>query len=1032
MYLNCKTYYSYRYGTYSTKELVDAGVSAGATALAITNINSTADAWDFVKYCQESSIKPIVGVEIRNRDNLLYILIAANNSGLLWIHQFMSAHFIESKDFPSGNELEAFTFFDKPADGFVIYPLIEHLPSTEPKDTKVVRGKAKWQKLLEEKKIEEDFPEVKKNTDRLNERLAKLKDNERIGIKPSELNKLFSIPVDQYLDKLVIRVPVTIQDKMRFNLHRLLRSVNYNCLLSMLPPSSQCDADEIMMSSKDILKKHEAYPTLIAATESLVKACNISVDFSTDKNRKSFGGSEADDRQLLEKLAVGGLADRYGKKNKVATARLKKELKIINDLGFNSYFLINWDIIRYAKSRGYYTVGRGSGGNSIVAYCIGITDVDPVELNLFFERFLNPHRSSPPDFDLDFSWTDRDDVMDYIFKRYGSRHVSLLGAITTFKSDSCIRELGKVFGLSDAEIKVLQRSGQPLNSIEAYVMQYSRLMRGFPNISSVHACGILITDAPIHQYTATFLPPKNLATSQIDMFIADGIGINKFDILSQRGLGHIRTSLELIKKNKGQQINIHDFDNFRKDENVKKQIREANTIGCFYIESPAMRGLLTKLKCDDYLTLVAASSIIRPGVAQSGMMREYILRYHNRDAVKYLHPLFQEHLSETFGVMVFQEDVIKIAHYFAGLDLGEADILRRAMTNAKYRARNEFALVEKKFFSNCKDLGYTDQLAKEVWRQMESFAGYSFNKAHSASFAIESYMSLYLKTYFPQEFMVSVINNFGGFYSRELYFIELMKCGGKVNEPCINTSEEYTIIKGDEVYIGFVHIKKLEGRFMEFLLEERQQNGPYINIQDFIERTKVTKEQVTILVSAGCFRFTGKSKKRLLWEANFLQGKNKNRIPAAISLFADKPVEFKMPPEIDFDHPLDNIHDQLETFGFSTGNPFALVDDEPEKYIYARMLKDYIGKYITVLIYFIAHKQAITVKDEAMSFGTFIDLEMNWIDTVHFPDSIKKYPIEKDGFYRARGKVTEDFGVCSLEVNFMEKVGYKVRNYAGL
>lgn len=1032
MYLNSKTYYSYRYGTYATKELVDAGSLAGATSLAITNINSTADAWDFVKYCQEASIKPIVGVEIRNGDILLYILIAANNEGLLWIHQFMSDHFIASKNFPSGKELDDFTFFKSPADGFVIFPLNEHQPTTEPKDDKVVRGKIKWQKLLNEKKTAEDFPEIKKNSERLLERLSNLKFNERIGIKPSELNKLFGISIEQYAGKMVVRTPVTVQDKRRFNLHRLLRAIDSNCLLSKLPVEAQCEPDEVMISIKEIVTAFSSYPTILTATENLINACNISIDFAADKNKKTFTGAIEDDRVLLEKLALGGLADRYGKKNKIAQARLKKELKIINDLGFNSYFLINWDIIRYAKSRGFYTVGRGSGGNSIVAYCIGITDVDPVELNLFFERFLNPHRSSPPDFDLDFSWTDRDDVMDYIFKRYGTKYVSLLGAITTFKSDSCIRELGKVFGLSDDEIKVLQRSGQPTNSIEGYVIQYARLMRGFPNISSVHACGVLITDAPIHQYTTTFLPPKGLPVSQIDMFIADAISINKFDILSQRGLGHIRTALELIKKNKGQQINIHDFDNFRKDERVKKQIREANTIGCFYIESPAMRGLLMKLKCDEYLTLVAASSIIRPGVAQSGMMRAYIERYHNRDKVQYLHPLFEEHLSETFGVMVFQEDVIKIAHYFAGLDLGEADILRRAMTNAKYRARNEFALVEKKFFSNCKELGYTDELTKEVWRQMESFAGYSFNKAHSASFAIESYMSLYLKTYFPQEFMVAVINNFGGFYSRELYFIELMKCGGKVNEPCINTSDEYTNIKGDEVYIGFIHIKRLENKFMELMLEERQRNGPYLSIQDFIERTKVTKEQVTILVSAGCFRFTGKSKKRLLWEANFLQGKNKNRIPAAISLFEEKPIEFKMPPEIDYDHPIDNIHDQLETFGFSTGNPFALVDDDPGKYVYARMIKDHIGKQITVLIYFIAHKQTTTIKDEAMSFGTFIDPEMNWIDTVHFPDSIKKYPIEKDGFYRARGKVTEDFGVCSLEVSFMEKVGYKVRDYAGL
>src|SRR4051812_16171699 len=251
-----------------------------------------------------------------------------------------------------------------------------------------------------------------------------------------------------------------------------------------------------------------------------------------------------------------------------------------------------------------------------------------------------------------------------------------------------------------------------------------------------------------------------------------------------------------------------------------------------------MRQLLKKLRCDDYITLVAASSIIRPGVASSGMMREYIYRYQHRDKIRYLHPLFQEHLSETFGVMVFQEDVIKIAHYFAGLSLAEADVLRRAMSG-KYRFNNQFRLIREKFFLNCKEIGHTDELAAEVWRQMESFAGYSFNKAHSASFAVESYMSLYLKTYYPREFMVAVINNFGGFYSRELYFLELLKTGASIKQPCVNNSDLYTNIKGDEVYVGFIHVKRLESKLIELIIEERKANGLYLQLQDFIERTNV-------------------------------------------------------------------------------------------------------------------------------------------------------------------------------------------------
>jgi DNA polymerase-3 subunit alpha len=468
---------------------------------------------------------------------------------------------------------------------------------------------------------------------------------------------------------------------------------------------------------------------------------------------------------------------------------------------------------------------------------------------------------------------------------------------------------------------------------------------------------MLITEEKITNYATCFMPPKGFTGVQVDMFTAEDIGINKFDILSQRGLGHIKECLSLIKKNKGVDINIHDFKKFRNDELIKKQIREANTIGCFYIESPAMRQLLKKLHCDDYITLVAASSIIRPGVAQSGMMREYIYRYHNRDKIKYIHPLFEEHLGETFGVMVFQEDVIKIAHYFAGLTLGEADILRRAMSG-KYRNNNRFFMMKKKFLSSCKEIGHPDELAHEVWRQMESFAGYSFNKAHSASFAVESYMSLYLKTYFPKEFMVAVINNFGGFYSRELYFLELLKTGGEIKAPCVNNSDEYTNIRGNEAYVGFIHIKGLQSKLVETILEERNANGPYLHLQDFIERTNTGLEQLNTLISVGAFRFTGKSKKSLLWEANFLQKKNQPQLHVGQPLFEDEPLQFSLP---EFkDNPLDDLYDEMEILGFTLSNPFGLVDDNSGNYTLSKGQNNCRGFSRGIGIEFLIYRKACT------------------------------------------------------------------------
>lgn len=984
MYLNCKTYFSFRYGTFSTRQLVDAAVERGVAALALTNINTTCDAWDFVQYCQEAGIKPVTGVEIRNGDTLLYILLAATSKGMTWINQFLSSHLLEGKPFPVPGEEQL--FFPDTWDGFVVYPFGAKAP-------------------------------------------ASLRPNERIGVLPSELTRLFGIDLRLHADKFVVRQPVTFQDKAHHSLHRLLRAIDRNCLLSKLPAEVEASPEETFLPPSLLLEKFRGYAFIVTNTYKLFDACHIEMEFHTDKNKRAFSASPEDDKILLSKLATDGFLARYGRKNRKAEERLKKELKIIDDLGFNAYFLINWDIIRYAQSRGFYYVGRGSGANSIVAYCLRITDVDPIELNLYFERFLNPHRTSPPDFDIDFSWTDRDEVIDYIFKRYGKNHVALLGSYSTFQRDAIILQLGKVFGLPMEEIKMLQRTMQPQDKIQRLILQYGALMKNFPNNLSIHPCGMLISEASIYNYATLFMPPKGFPTAQMDMFVAENIGMNKFDILSQRGLGHIRESLRLIRENRGIDIDIHAFDKFRHDDAVRRRIRDADTIGCFYIESPAMRQLLKKLRCDDYITLVAASSIIRPGVAQSGMMREYIYRYHNRDKITYLHPLFEEHLGETFGVMVFQEDVIKIAHYFAGLDLGEADILRRAMSG-KYRSNNQFQLIREKFFSSCRKIGHPDALAAEVWRQMESFAGYSFNKAHSASFAVESYMSLYLKTYYPKEFMVAVINNFGGFYSRELYFLELLKTGGRIQAPCVNRSDEYTNIHGDEVYTGFIHIKGLQAKLVETILEERRMNGPFLHLQDFIERTNVGLEQLNTLVSVGAFRFTGKSKKQLLWEANFLQKKNQPELHAGPALFEEPPLEFSLPKLEDYH--LDDLYDEIEILGFTLSNPFALVDDDPSNYVRSRDLGRHHNKIVTVLAYFIARKHVMTKHNDEMFFGTFVDADLDWIDTVHFPDTAKAYPLHTGGFYRMTGKVVEDFGVYSLEVQKMVRVGYKQRSYTNL
>ena len=998
MYLNCKSWFSLRYGTFKTDELVQVALEQGIPALALTNINSTADAWDFVEYCREAGIKPILGAEIRNGDRFCYVLLARDNEGFAWINAFLSAHLGEDKPFPerpgaaasehatsghaaSGPAASGYAASGAEPPVFVIYPL----GAVSPGD---------------------------------------LAPHEFIGVQTTELNQLYSVRTSDYPGRFVIRQPVTFQDKRRYNVHRLLRCIDHNLVLSRLQPAQTAGSHEYFVPPAGLENAFRHYPDLVDNTWAVMDRCAIEMDFKKDKTRKVYAASAEEDKALLERLAMEGLQRCYGDTEvdrlAEATARVRKELGIINQLGFNAGYLITWEILSFARSKGFFFVGRGSGANSIVAFCLGITDVDPIELDLYFERFLNPHRAVPPDFDIDFSWADRDEIIAFIFERFGEDRVALLGSYTTFQRRALIRELGKVFGLPKTEIDALEHPSADFSEdrIKQQILFYGELMRDFPNHLSIHAGGVLISQEPLIRYTATTLPPKGFRTTQVDMFVAEKISLFKLDILSQRGLGHIRDTVELVERTRGVRIDIHDVERFKHDPVVAEKIRKADTIGCFYIESPGMRQLLQKLRCSDYLTLVAASSIIRPGVAQSGMMREYIYRYHHPQGFRYLHPKMEELLKETYGVMVYQEDVIKVAHHFGKLDMGEADVLRRAMSG-KYRGQKHFTLIRDKYFRNCRAEGYPEEISREVWRQIESFGGYSFSKAHSASFAVESYQSLFLKTFYPAEFMVSVINNFGGFYNRELYFHELKRTGVRVVPPCVNEGAYLTNLRDGTAYVGFIHLDNLQKEVISRILAER----PFSGLSDFIERTEVPLEQLNILIRAGALGFTGKNKKELLWEANFLQKKNSRHVPAHASLFPETPMTFQL-PQLEQTR-LEDALDEMELLGFPLCDVWELVDARLDDYQPALALPDYVGKPFCTIGYFVIDKTVRTIKNETMYFGTFLDKAGDWLDTIHYPNTFRFTPFEGKGFYELKGKVTEEFGVYTLQVDQCRKIGIK-------
>lgn len=971
MYLNCHSYHSLRYGTLSVDRLISLAKNFHLPHICLTDINASAGVYEFTKKCRAAQIKPIVGIDFRVDHALYYIGIAKNPAGFSELCRFLTQHKLDGTAIP--DRAPAFE------NAYVIYPL-------------------------------DRYP-------------TELNENEFIGVKYEELSQLIQMRHRNYLRKMLALQPVTCETKKDFNLHKILRAVDLNVLGTQLKPGDYCSPNDVFLPPDVLVKRFEDYPHLIQRTEDLLAKCDFDFNFRELRNKRCFTENVASDLRLLTQLAYEGLRRRYPNEDEEARKRVEKELKVIDSLGFSGYFLITWDIIQFSSQMGFLHVGRGSGANSIVSYCLGITDICPIELNLYFERFLNPDRSSPPDFDIDWSWKDRDTILEYIFGKYGREHVAFCGTTVEFKYRSQFRELGKVFGLPKEELDALAKRSKSQHDDTAVVRQiheYVSMLDAFPNQRSMHSCGVLISEEPISNYSVLEVYPKGFPTVQFNMHDAEAIGYEKFDILSQRGIGHINDCVRLIAENQGIDVPIRDVRISKNNPNSNKLLEVGKTIGCFYIESPAMRGLLRRLKCKDFTTLVAASSVIRPGVAKSGMLKEYIFRHNHPDQFEYFHPVFEEHLRETYGVMVYQEDVIKIAHHFAGIELSQADILRRAMSG-KTRSKKELDRIRDTYFRNCQEKGYPEELSKEVYRQIESFAGYSFCKAHSASYAVESYQSLYLKTHYPIEFMVSVIINEGGFYRSEVYIHEARMAGANIVNPCVNKSTYFTTLYGKDVYLGFRNIESLHESIGQEIPLERARNGAYASLEDFIRRVPIGIENLQQLIFIGAFRFTGNSKNELLLLARMLLTQV-NDTRSSPSFFEEAPLEYRLPylARSEFE----DAFDEIEILGFPVScTPFDLLQTN---YRGSHSVRDFgiLHQQTVKLVGYLISIKHVPTTNGLMNFGTWVDCEGAYFDTTHWPSNLVHSPFRGGGCYLIQGRVEVDYGFPSVVVDRMAKLPF--------
>ncbi|MGC9042567.1 MAG: DNA polymerase III subunit alpha [Myxococcota bacterium] len=736
----------------------------------------------------------------------------------------------------------------------------------------------------------------------------------------------------------------------------------------------------------------------------------------------------------LYKLAINGAKKRYTSLNETILSRLRYELNIISQKGYAGYFLIVKEII----DRTELTCGRGSAAASLVAYCLGITNVDPIKHNLMFERFLNPERSDPPDIDVDFAWDEREEIFDFIFNKYNQRAAQVSNH-NRFAKRLAIREVARALGFSEEEIKRITRILEPLMDYKhqgRYIHKeergvirdstinkiYNIASRIAPNMRhiSTHCGGVVISQRDIKVSLPLEITGGGRLVTQWDKDDLEELSIVKIDILGNRSLAVIRDARKMIQRNYGIDIKKKRV-SFEEDALTIELLRRGKTIGVFYIESPAMRQIQKKTGVADFEHIVIHSSIIRP--AANRYINEYIERLKGKP-YRPLHPALSELLSETYGIMCYQEDVMKAAISIAGFNYEDADRLRKTLSKKNRAERIEY--YREKFFEGGRKRGVDEVALREIWEMIESFGGYSFCKPHSASYAQVSFMSAYIKAHFPAEFIASVIGNKGGYYSVFAYISEARRMGIRVNPPDINLSDKKAVAIGDSIWLGFEDILGLKQSAIERIITEREREGKYTDFRDFIRRNgELDFEDIRLITLSGSFdKMEGiQNRTTLMLRAElFKKGKSGTLFPNDTTKTVNlPPLSFKRIIEI-----------ESEIFGFPLSiHPIKLAPQLPPAthLIKASEMGKYIGKEINILAILITAKPILTSQDEPMEFLTFED-ETDIFEAVLFPSAYRNFShiIDTRNAFILSGKVEEDHGAIYLNCNRVKSVKLSTEN----
>ncbi len=986
-------------GTLSIERLCQLAVENGMSSLALTDWYGLYGWVEFVQTCERYGLRPICGVELPVGEGSVVLLVKSLRGYERLCHLTSEFHLNGWKETQNVRPpVDGFFSVSRAARFFTPRNLLSLL--CEDREGLAVLSReldflnALYTKTGSEDLYVEILPAAENRT--------RLEFARKTGVVPIATNDVY------------------FSDPREWQAHRMLRAIDENTTLSRLTDTS---GTQTMVSPQRFFCAESALrAALTFAPEAVDNAATLaaSLQGAWPLGKTIFPPFEAfQDAEAYFNLrckCYQGALRRYGSLTPRLRRRLDYELQIIRQQGFTHYFLVVDDIVRQAPR----TCGRGSVAASIVSYCLGITHVDPIAHNLMFERFLNPGRSDPPDADIDFPWDERDDILDYIFEKYndpkkGRYQAAMVCNQVRLQPRALLREVAKVHGLSDAEIKVMSRRlrkfpPQTIPEPWQTIMGWARALTDFPRHLSVHCGGVVIVPDDVRRYVPIETAPKGVNIIQWEKDQTEDFGLVKIDILGNRSLAVVRDALAAVKQNHRVEISYESL-NPLEDAATQDMVRRGETMGVFYVESPATRQLQQKAGVGDYEHLVIHSSIIRP--AAHRFINEYVERLHGKPYDP-IHPALAKTLAETLGIMVYQEDVTKTAMAIAGFDAVEADGLRKALS--KKRPEKKLAAYRERFFAGARACGVREKTTTQIWEMILSFVGYSFCKPHSASYALVSFQSAYLRAHYPAEFMAAVISNGGGYYSTFAYLSEARRLGLKILPPDINASQIAYTAEGRGIRVGFMQIKGLQKKSLEAMVSERGR-GPFISLEDFLERVDFDVADVKLMIRSGCFDAVEQNCNRpqMIWKLLQMQHPRRRRFGLPFR------IETPWVPKVLGYSEKEKLQDEQELFGFVLScHPIELYRAAlaETKFLPAAQLAAAVGRRVTMVGWLISSKVVWTKQDDPMAFISFED-ETDLFETVFFPRAYDNHALRLNNRepFILEGKIENDHGALALHVH---------------